>query len=175
MIEIVQEWLPEAERADQIKAANNFRLPYWDYWKPRGGFVTFPGIVNNNGKATSYDYDFRIPDIFVAIKVMVRKPEASELVPIDNPLAFFNFPKEEPNEVWGNYWKPVTSRYSGVNKPVTAMNYELNMARETANTFFNSMVQDPAYQYYADFSKNAFKPGDKIPFGGGPADNPERG
>lgn len=159
MIELVQGWVPEVHRADQLKAANNFRLPYWDYWKPRGGPVTFPGVRNK--KQTSHDYDFRMPDIFVAIKVMVRKPDVAELVPIDNPLAFFEFPEKEPAEVWPPPWKPITSRYPGVNKPVTAMDYHLNMMREGSSTQFNNMVQDPAYKYYADFGKNAFGGGDR--------------
>lgn len=155
MIELVKRWVPEVERADQIKAANNFRLPYWDYWKPRGGPVTFPGVLSK-GKQTSFDYDFRMPDILVAKKVMVRKPETDKLIPIDNPLAFFNFPKKESDQVWDTMWKPVTSRHPGVNKPVTAMDYQLNMARESSNTLFNTMVQDPAYRFYSDFCTNSF-------------------
>ncbi|KAL9113600.1 MAG: hypothetical protein Q9227_002338 [Pyrenula ochraceoflavens] len=160
MVELVQEWLPETERATQLNAARRFRLPYWDYWKPRGGPVTFPGV--RNGGQTSFDYDFRIPDIFVAKKVMVRKPKGTKLDPIDNPLVSFKFPEKKSDAAWGNYWESVTSRYPGVNKPVTAMNYQLNMAREGSNTFFISMVKDPAYKYYADVGTNAINT-----FGGG--------
>lgn len=169
MIEIAQGWVPEVERAGQIKAANNFRLPYWDYWKPRGrGLVTFPGVVNDDGKRTSFKYDFRIPDIFVATKVMVRRPEVAKLVPMDNPLVSFSFPKKESDQAWDTEWRPITSRHSEVKLPVTDMNNQLNMVRESNNTLFNNIVQDPAYQYYADFGKNAFKKPEKIPFGGGP-------
>lgn len=162
MIELVKVWDPESERADQLKAAKKFRLPYWDYWKPRGGPVTFPGVVTD-GKQTNFAYDFRIPDIFVAKKVMVRQPEKrNQLDAIDNPLVSFTFPEKGSSELWGDVWKPVTSRYPIEDKPVTSMNHELNMAREGNNTLFNTMVQDLAYKYYNDFSTNASNA-----FGGG--------
>lgn len=174
MVELVKQWEPESERGAQLKAASGFRLPYWDYWKPRGGSVTFPGIVTE-GRQTAFDYDFRIPDIFVAKSVMVRKPKGTKLEPIDNPLASFNFPERQTNDtwrtvvqdrngnnIWVNLWKPVTARYPGENLPVTAMNYSLNMRRESSSTQYQNIVRDPAYRYYSATGTNAMGS-----FGGG--------
>lgn len=92
MVELVQGWLPESERAVQLNAARRFRLPYWDYWNPLTIPLLFP--VSVTGRETSFDYDFRIPDISVAKKILVRKPEGTKLDPIDNPLVSYKFPEK---------------------------------------------------------------------------------
>lgn len=142
-------------------------MPYWDYWKARGGELKFPGV--RFGRDTIFDYDFRMPDIFVATKVMVRAPEAPKLVPIDNPLASFKFPGKESDEAWGDLpweeiqWKSVTSRHPATNKPAIAMTRQLNMMRESLITLYNTFLVDEKYQFYSDIATNAFGGGPKGP------------
>lgn len=91
-------------------AAQKFRLPYWDYYRARGDQgVTLPGVKFDNG-TTSFKYDFRIPNILTAEKVMVRTPAKDALEPFDNPLVFFNFPKAGsiPEAQWKNMYLDVS-------------------------------------------------------------------
>ncbi len=73
-------------------AAQKFRLPFWDYYRPRGHKASFPGIRLGQGR-TSFDYDFSIPQILAVEKVMLRTTPKDELTISDNPLNFFAFPK----------------------------------------------------------------------------------
>ena len=72
------------------KAALRFRLPFWDYYRPRGGEVKFPGIINNG--LTSYPYDYSCPKVFTTEFIMIKRAPDDKLVPIKNPLYDFSFP-----------------------------------------------------------------------------------
>ena len=75
-----------AEQGRYLDAAARFRLPYWDPVMPRREYDPRSSIRNNFWAA---------PQIFTQERVYVRTAEKpSELVPIDNPLSFFTFPKE---------------------------------------------------------------------------------
>src|SRR5437762_13479326 len=98
MKEIIEDF-PETSRAKYQAAAQKFRLPYWDYYRPRGSTKAgssrtfFPGITLGDG-TTSSDYDFSIPKIFLEEKVMCRTPQKNDgLEPIVNPLLSFKYPK----------------------------------------------------------------------------------
>jgi tyrosinase len=81
---------PHRER--YLAACKEFRLPYMDYFRPRGGRVEFPGVVNGRQGTTSFPYDFRLPDIFNAKKVTIRVAPNDELdVNFDNPLYTYRF------------------------------------------------------------------------------------
>lgn len=101
MAEIAEEF-PQSQRPKYRAAVKKFRLPYWDYYRPRGhGKTTFPGVKFGGGK-TSFDWDFSIPQIFTLEKVMIRTPENDELHLADNPLNWFSFPKTGsiPEDEW---------------------------------------------------------------------------
>jgi len=88
-----------------IEAAKSFRLPYWDYFQPRGGSARFPGVTNLNTGATSFGYDFSIPFVLEVEKVMVYVPKGlfqdtenvgeNVLQPIANPLFRYRFPETD--------------------------------------------------------------------------------
>ena len=82
-------------------AAQRFRLPYWDYYRPRGNKADFPGVRLGKGR-TSFNYDFSIPQIFTLEQVIVRTPEKDELELRDNPMNFFKFPATGsiPEDEW---------------------------------------------------------------------------
>ncbi|KAI9692221.1 MAG: hypothetical protein M1822_006451 [Bathelium mastoideum] len=77
---------------DHLDAAQKFRLPYWDYYRPRDYGVTFPGVIR--GKQTSFPYEFNIPQIFNLEKVVVRAAPEGNKKTLSNPLCSFWFPFE---------------------------------------------------------------------------------
>ncbi|KAH6664723.1 hypothetical protein B0J14DRAFT_706472 [Halenospora varia] len=144
-------------------AAQKFRLPYWDYYRARGDQgVTLPGVKFDNG-TTSFKYDFRIPNILTAEKVMVRTPAKDALEPFDNPLVFFNFPKAGsiPEAQWKNMYLDATSfprdqtkRYPKAPNPVKELNTKLNREREANTGYILNMISDAVYADYATFATN---------------------
>ena len=88
MVEIANEYdVPHKGR--YRAAADRFRLPFWDYFRPRGGPVTFPGVIDN--ALTSYPYDYSAPILLTESKIMVRQVPDDELVLKSNPLCQFKF------------------------------------------------------------------------------------
>lgn len=71
-------------------AAKRFRLPYWDWIKPRARRTTnFPGV----GGRVSYPFNYDLPLCLTAEQLMVFDVENPlQLTPIDNPLLTFVFP-----------------------------------------------------------------------------------
>ena len=92
ILEIVEKYDDEALRETYRKAALEFRQPYWDAFRPRGGKVTFQGVRNSEG--TSFPYDFRIPTVLVTEKLNLRMWPKGDYQLIDNPLYDFNLPPE---------------------------------------------------------------------------------
>lgn len=89
----IAEKFPDKVKQMYRDKVSKFRLPYWDYFRPRAKRETkFPGITLPFGK-TSFPYDFSIPRIFTEPKVMIRTPEKNELVLHDNLLFSFRFPE----------------------------------------------------------------------------------
>jgi hypothetical protein len=82
---------PAEHQKRYLAAADRWRLPYWDYHRPRGGKVTFPGVVREG--TTESHYHVNLPLIFSAAQIMVHEPGNMELTPHDNPFASFAFPK----------------------------------------------------------------------------------
>lgn len=74
------------------EAAQHFRLPYWDYFRPRGWDCEFPGVTQRGGTMTKASVDFDIPKIFTMDKVMVRTPAKDERFLMQNPLRCYTFP-----------------------------------------------------------------------------------
>ncbi|KAI9656603.1 MAG: hypothetical protein M1821_004810 [Bathelium mastoideum] len=77
---------------DHLDAAQKFRLPYWDYYRPRDYAVNFPGVIRE--KQTSFPYEFNIPQIFKLEKVVVLTAPQMRRETRSNPLCSFWFPFE---------------------------------------------------------------------------------
>ncbi|OAP60301.1 hypothetical protein AYL99_05303 [Fonsecaea erecta] len=89
MMAVVREF-DRAFQSKYLTAARAFRLPYWDYFRPRDVDAKFPGI-KLEGNRTRHDYDFRMPDILNVREVMVRVPPYDKLTVQSNPLYNFKF------------------------------------------------------------------------------------
>ena len=92
MLVIIREF-NSSRRPKYLAAAKAFRLPYWDYFRPRDVDARFPGI-KLEGLRTRYDYDFRMPDVLNVRDVMVRMPPDDRLSLRSNPLYSFKFTDE---------------------------------------------------------------------------------
>lgn len=79
---------PDAD--EQVKAAEQFRLPYWDYYRPRDWNGPRQGLPN-----------FYAPQVFTLEEVMVQLPGSDKLELIKNPLHHYEFPTEAiPSSQW---------------------------------------------------------------------------
>jgi tyrosinase len=86
----IAKWYDKPYQATYLAAARAFRLPYWDYFRPRDVDARFPGI-KLEGNRTRFEYDFRMPDILNVREVMVRVPPYDNLELRGNPLYTFRF------------------------------------------------------------------------------------
>lgn len=95
MVEIANSYSP-AHRDRYVTACKEFRFPYMDYFRPRGGKVDFPGVGGNpNTPQTSFPYDFRLPDIFSVKKITIRTaPDDAPDPDFENPLYTYKFSAE---------------------------------------------------------------------------------
>lgn len=93
MSELVKTF-PSSEQSRFQKGLEQFRLPYWDYFKPRYERNTvFPGIGGGDGRSTSFPYDFSLPRILSEETILVERPGSTQRVPMSrNPLRTFVFP-----------------------------------------------------------------------------------
>lgn len=97
MLAIADEYTEEY-KAQYMKAAQEFRLPYWDYYRPRGGRVKFPGIIDNG--MTAFPYDYSCPEVFTTKELMVRMPPNNTPKSIKNPLFSYKFDKDIMGDDW---------------------------------------------------------------------------
>ena len=110
MVHIAKLYDTKELRDKYLNAAQQFRFPYWDYFRPRGGWVSFPGVIND--QKTHYPYDYSLPKILTVDKIHVRKYPKGALEKLDrNPLSFFPFPTGgiKPDE-WNVFAKNVSQR-----------------------------------------------------------------
>lgn len=96
------------DQEKHLKAAEEFRLPYWDYYRPRGYEAVFPGVVDER-KSTSYPFDFGAPQIFMLEKVLLRLPPHGDAKFEYNPLRTFWFPPKALSE---DEWDSMEMRVS---------------------------------------------------------------
>ena len=89
MVELADKY-KGSEKTKYQAAAKKFRLPYWDYFRPRGAQVKFPGIINNG--VTTYKYDFSLPKIFTEETIMIKKWDVPLPFPMKNPFRSYTFP-----------------------------------------------------------------------------------
>ena len=102
MDEIAQTY-NEPHKTKYVDASKRFRLPYYDYYRPRSYEVKFPGIIDNG--MTSFPYDYSCPLIFTAPNLMIRKApdDAPKLTP--NPLYSYKF-----DQAGGMDWDKFTKK-----------------------------------------------------------------
>ncbi|KAF5723958.1 tyrosinase precursor (monophenol monooxygenase) [Fusarium mundagurra] len=158
--------IPEEQKKKYLAAAKQFRLPYWDYYRPRSYTkTTFPGVTNPDGTATA-PFDCGAPQIFTLPTVMVRRLPDNELVPMTNPFFQFKFNDEQYQKVAEGEEIPKvlasikeTVRYGGSDeKAMKDMNDMLNSVREDQIRICLSMMQDEVYRNYRTFSTNKLMP-----------------
>ncbi|KAF9772953.1 hypothetical protein IL306_009291 [Fusarium sp. DS 682] len=150
----------EEDKKKYTAAAKKFRLPYWDYYRPRGGQVTFPGVVD--GSTTTSPYDYHAPKIFTKKKVMVKSLPDNELKPVDNPFFQYEFDASGSNRIDWKYSqldvnltdaKTRTLRHGG-SEPVNvaSMNLLLNKIREDEMRCSLAMIEHGAYSNFRAFA-----------------------
>jgi tyrosinase len=103
MVDIAQSYTKPEDKAMYLVAAQKFRLPYWDYFRPRDFNSNFPGVVND-GTDTNFPYTFGVPQIFTVSDVMTRIAPSNEWKSIPNPFKSYIFPKTNgiTAEEWGS-------------------------------------------------------------------------
>lgn len=101
--------LSEAVKQKYREALKNLRLPYWDYFRPRGYHVTMLGLFKD--KKTYAPYDYHVPWIFTLPKVMIKTLPDNELKLQDNPFYSYKFSEEDRKAIdWSHvlevsiYW-----------------------------------------------------------------------
>ncbi|KAI9880186.1 MAG: hypothetical protein M1823_006757, partial [Watsoniomyces obsoletus] len=148
-------------------AANNFRLPYWDYFRPRKGpgNFTFPGVISSG--QTAYDYDFSAPAIFTTPTVTVRYyPDGKSRLLQRNPLHHYAF-QARSGQLKPEEWKTIstnivafphdrTVRHPTASKPDNPdrLNSVLNELRMDSNRIAVTMVTNPIYADFDLFATN---------------------
>lgn len=113
MIDIVNRY-NEPLKTRFLDAAINFRLPYFDYFRPRAGpgRFTFPGVISNG--QTAYDYDFSAPAIFTVPSVTVRYyPDGKPRQLARNPLHHYAF-QAKSGQLSAQEWDTISRDVSSV-------------------------------------------------------------
>lgn len=172
MVDIADQYTDAKIKDDYLAAALEFRLPYWDYYRARGGPINFPGVVDD-GQLTEFDYDFKIPIIFTETEVYARKPPSNSLEKMtSNPFSSFAF-KEATGTLSDEDWsyldpskamldKQQTNRHPWDPKNPTAasfawtstdrLNKTLNEFRMDANRYLLDLISQPYYKSYDIFA-----------------------
>ncbi|KAI9663307.1 MAG: hypothetical protein M1831_002591 [Alyxoria varia] len=157
MVEIAKRYNP-TDRAVYLDKVTEFRLPFWDYYRPRGGPVTFPGVIDE-GK-TSFPYDYRLPKIFTEKNLFARLYPDNTLKPLPrNPFQYYKFVDEDSRQIewkkFANFPPDKTTRYyTGYREDVDTMNNLLNEFRMDSNRFALTMLGDAIYNPFEAFSYN---------------------
>ncbi|KAG8355486.1 hypothetical protein FVEN_g6792 [Fusarium venenatum] len=154
--------IPDEQKNKYLAAAHQFRLPYWDYYRPRGDKVIIPGVTNPKDGTTTSPYDWGAPQIFTLPEIMVRRLPDNKLIAMANPFFKFQFNSEQI-QVLGVDNIPTqlasiseTIRHGGSNENATEkMNKLLNTVREDQVRHCLAMIEDKVYQNFGTFSTDA--------------------
>jgi tyrosinase len=103
MVEIAQSYTSATDKSMYLEAAQKFRLPYWDYYRPRDHISTFPGVVENR-KDTKFPYKFGMPQIFTVSEVRYKSAPSNEWKLMPNPLRSFTFPDPKTVGIKDSDW-----------------------------------------------------------------------
>ncbi|KAF5558860.1 tyrosinase precursor (monophenol monooxygenase) [Fusarium phyllophilum] len=163
--------IPDEQKKKYLAAAQQFRLPYWDYFRPRAYTkTTFPGVTNPKDGTTTAPYDWSAPQIFTLPEVMVRRLPDNELIPMANPFFQFEFSSDQLNKIKADrdpsrkireQFETIlkTIRWGGSNaKAMARMNEELNGDRESRVRVCLALIEDEVYRNFRTFSTNAVFP-----------------
>lgn len=172
MIDIADQYADTKTKNDYLAAALEFRLPYWDYYRPRDGPVNFPGVIDN-GKTTSFNYDYRAPIIFTEAEVYARKPPNNSLEKMtSNPFSGFAF-NSKTGTLSDTDWNSLDPSKNNLNRQQTnrnpwdpdkatdpsfvwtstdRMNKKLNELRMDANRYLLDLVSQSYYKSYDVFA-----------------------
>ncbi|KAF5591026.1 tyrosinase precursor (monophenol monooxygenase) [Fusarium subglutinans] len=168
--------IPDEQKKKYLAAAEQFRLPYWDYFRPRAySKTTFPGVTNPRKGTTTAPYDWGAPQIFTLREVMVRRLPDNKLVPMKNPFFQFEFSDEQLSKIrldqdLRRRIKPQfdnilqTIRHGGSDADaMERMNVQLNQDREGRIRLCLALMEDEVYRNFRTFSTNAVlsKPGER--------------
>ncbi|KAF5987868.1 Tyrosinase [Fusarium coicis] len=164
--------IPDEEKKKYLDAAKKFRIPYWDYYRPRSYTKPiFPGVAKPEDGTTTGPLDFGAPQIFTVSKVMVRRLPDNKLIPMANPFLQFTFSLEQYTKIAGDAGFPEqftdikeTIRHGGSDEKATAsMNAKLNRIREDEIRICLALIQDEVYRNFKTFSTNAvLKPNENL-------------
>lgn len=164
-------------RARYQAALKEFRLPYWDYYRPREKKrTTFPGVTGASG-TTSFPYDYYMPKIFTTQSITVRRTTDDKLVTLsENPLFRFEFPDKNTGgfdeKDWAGaeggqvYQRKHTMRYPRSKEDevgdIAVMNETLNKNRMDNTRQMRDMIVDADmnYESFATSSKTPRNSGD---------------
>ncbi|KAI0126190.1 hypothetical protein BJ170DRAFT_685428 [Xylariales sp. AK1849] len=110
----------EPYRTQYREAVFAFRLPFWDYHRPRGGEVEFPGIILG-GKKTTYKYNFCVPLIFTVPTVTIfEQPNNTPRTLKSNPLQYHAFDERSGQLDEESEWKKIHERETGLDRGRTS-------------------------------------------------------
>lgn len=162
MAEIAERY-PDDVKGKYRQSLVKYRLPYWDYYRPRAQKPTrFPGITRPNGQ-TQFTYDYSIPQIFTNPTIMIRRTTDNKLAPFTNPFWRYMFPssqlggfdaRDKTNAAADAVnVGPNTVRYpsssTDFDGSVNALNNRLNQTRESGNKQILDMIAD--YDHWEGF------------------------
>ncbi|SCV49123.1 related to tyrosinase precursor (monophenol monooxygenase) [Fusarium fujikuroi] len=163
--------IPDEQKKKYLAAAQQFRLPYWDYFRPRAYTkTTFPGVTNPEDGTTNAPYDWGAPQIFTMPEVMVKRLPDNELISLPNPFFQFQFSPEQLNKISVDnapgttlepHFKSIlkTIRYGGSSaEAMEKMNEQLNLKREDRIRMCLALMEDEVYRNFGAFATNAVFP-----------------
>lgn len=171
MVDIAKSYTKAEDQTTYLLAAQKFRLPYWDYYRPRDFDSNFPGVVRNRSD-TNFPYRFGIPQIFIVSEVMVRKAPSNEWTSIPNPFKSFKFPKTNgmTDADWGDGYSDEFRSYTWRYDPniqdanlyaatMKTMDNVIQKARASNLTNIHHMLVYPdkdgsAYSEFENFATN---------------------
>ncbi|KAF5690448.1 tyrosinase precursor (monophenol monooxygenase) [Fusarium circinatum] len=157
----------DEQKKKYLDAAKKFRLPYWDYYRPRANTKpSFPGVTNPDNGTNTGPLDWGAPRIFTLEEVTVRRLPDNELKSMANPFFQFNFSLEQLNKikldktdkriptVLENFRE--TIRHGGSDEKATkSLNDFLNRERENRIRLCLALIEDEVYRNFRTFSTNA--------------------
>ncbi|KAK7937823.1 tyrosinase precursor (monophenol monooxygenase) [Apiospora aurea] len=159
MLDLATKWKSKEDRDKYTKAAYDFRFPFWDYFRPRGESVRFPGVISD-GK-TEFKYDYSCPVAFMSEKIEILTFPDDKKEVMDNPLYHYNFEEHFLSyEDWKKsrldekdlpYLMKTTRRWPKfpINKDSTTdLNKALNKYRMDSNRLMVRFMTDSSYNQY---------------------------
>lgn len=161
-----------ATRSRYRAAVLRFRIPFWDMFRPRSReYTAFPGIklpaAAGDSKAetqSGFDYNFKVPYIFSAQKVMVKLAPDDRYALVENPLYSFSFPSKDgmKDSDWAvlgpegaSFLRFQTVRYPTAAKPLGDFDRQdmvMNKSRESGCIYILNLLTSDLYANFETFA-----------------------